>query len=70
MSGGNTLIPLAGLYENVSQRTGKRYFKGYLACAKLLMLEAKEPEPGEPHWTLSQWTLFIAERPEKPERQE
>lgn len=64
-NGGNTLIPLAGLYENVSQRIGKRCFTGYLARAKLLMLEVKEPEPGEP-----QWTLFIAERPEKPERQE
>lgn len=54
------LVPLAGLYENTSERTGKRYFVGYLGKAKLVMLQNPEAKDGEPGWT-----LFLTERPEK-----
>lgn len=58
----DTLIKLCGLYENTSQRTGRRYFTGYLGAAKVLMLEVSEAEREEGKPT---WTLFIAERPDK-----
>ena len=54
------LIPLTGLYENTSQKTGKKYYSGVLGRAKILLLENKEKEEGKPGWT-----LFIAERQEK-----
>lgn len=56
----DTLIPLCGLYENTSQKTGRRYFTGYLGKAKLVMFEAKDAKDGEP-----QWTLFVGARPER-----
>jgi hypothetical protein len=58
----DTLIKLCGLYENVSKTTGKKYFVGNLSfTAKLLLLENKDAKEGEP-----QWTLFLAEREQKP----
>ncbi|HJY84456.1 MAG TPA: hypothetical protein VKK81_25670 [Candidatus Binatia bacterium] len=57
------LIPLCRLYENTSKTTGKRYFVGNLSfTAKLLLLENKDAREGEP-----QWTLFLAEREQKPQ---
>ena len=56
----DTLIKLTGMYENVSAKSGKRYFVGYLGGVKLLMFETKDPKEGEPPWT-----LFIAERQQK-----
>ena len=57
------LIPLCRLYENTSKTTGKRYFVGNLSfTAKLLLLENKDAKEGEP-----QWTLFVAEREQKPQ---
>ena len=58
------LIALAGMYENTSQKTGRRYFTGYLGKAKLVMFEARDAKEGEP-----QWTLFIAERPARQDQQ-
>ena len=56
------LIPLCRLYENTSKTTGKRYFVGNLSfTAKLLLLRNDEAKEGEP-----QWTLFLAEREQKP----
>lgn len=57
------IIPLAGLYENTSQRTGKTYFSGYLGKAKVLLLQNDRAEEGQPGWT-----LFLAERSQKPAR--
>ena len=54
------LVPLAGLYENVSGRTGATYFMGYLGKAKLVMLKARDAKEGEPGWT-----LYVQERPPK-----
>ena len=57
------LVKLCGLYENVSKTTGKKYFVGNLSfTAKLLLLENKDTKEGEP-----QWTLFLAEREQKPQ---
>ena len=42
------MIPLAGLYENTSQRTGKTYFTGYLGKAKVLLLKNDRAEEGQP----------------------
>lgn len=56
------LVPLAGMFENTSQRTGAVYFVGYLGKAKLVMLKAKDAKEGEPAWT-----LFVQERPARPQ---
>ena len=57
------LIPLCRLYENTSKTTGKRYFVGNLSfTSKLLILRNDEAQEGEP-----QWTLFLAEREQKPQ---
>ena len=57
------LIPLCRLYENTSKTTGKRYFVGNLSfTSKLLILRNDEAKEGEP-----QWTLFLAEREQKPQ---
>lgn len=59
----DTLIPLCRLYENVSRTTGKPYFVGNLSfTAKLLLLRNDDAKEGEP-----QWTLFVAEREQKPQ---
>jgi len=55
------LVPLAGLYENTSARTGAVYFVGYLGKAKLVMLKARDAKEGEPAWT-----LYVQERQPKP----
>lgn len=56
------MIPLCRIYENVSKTTGKRYFVGNLSfTSKLLILENKEAQEGEP-----QWTVFLTEREQKP----
>lgn len=52
------MVPLTGMYENTSQRSGKKYFTGYLGRAKLVMLQEDRAAEGQPGWT-----LFIAERP-------
>lgn len=54
------LIKLCGLFENTSAKTGKPYYVGYLGAAKLLLLRDDKAAEGQP-----QWTLFIAERPER-----
>lgn len=54
------MVKVAGLYENTSQRTGKKYFTGYMGAAKVLIFEARNPEEGGPTWD-----LFIAERGER-----
>lgn len=60
------LIPLCRLYENMSKTTGRKYFVGNLSfTAKLLLLENKDAKDGEP-----QWTLYLAEREQKPQRQD
>jgi hypothetical protein len=57
------LIPLCRLYENTNKTTGKRYFVGNLSfTSKLLILRNDEAKEGEP-----QWTLFLAEREQKPQ---
>jgi len=57
------LIPLCRFYENTSKTTGKKYFVGNLSfTAKLLILRNDEAKEGEP-----QWTLFVAEREQKPQ---
>ena len=59
----DTLIPLCRLYENTSKTTGRRYFVGNLSfTSKLLILRNDEAKEGEP-----QWTLFLAEREQKPQ---
>lgn len=55
------LVPLAGLYENTSARTGAVYYVGYLGKAKLVMLKARDAKEGEPTWM-----LFVQERAPKP----
>jgi hypothetical protein len=56
------LIPLCGLYENVSKQTGKRYFTGTLSyTSKLLIFANDDAKEGEP-----QWQVFLAEREAKP----
>jgi len=58
------LIPLCKLYENTSKTTGKRYFVGTLSfTSKLLVFQNEEAKEGEP-----QWTLFLAEREQKPQQ--
>ena len=61
MSDKAALVPLAGLYENTS-KNGNRYFSGYLGKARVVMLEDKNAKEGEPGWT-----LFVQERPQKPQ---
>ena len=58
------LIPLCKLYENVSKTSGgKRYFVGNLSfTSKLLIFQNEDAKDGEPGWT-----VFIAEREQKPE---
>lgn len=59
---GQTLLPLCRLYENVSQKTGTRYFVGNLSfTSKLLIFRNEDAKDGEP-----QWTVYIAEREQKP----
>jgi|GEM_PF-3344993 hypothetical protein len=56
----DTLVPICGLYQNESTKTGRPYFVGYMGRAKILLLEDTRAEPGQPGWT-----LFITERPQK-----
>lgn len=53
------MIKLTGMFENVSAK-GSTYFVGYLGGTKLVMLRDMKAEEGQP-----QWSLFLAERPEK-----
>lgn len=55
-----TMVKLTGLYENRSEK-GNTYFVGYMGGVKVLMLKDARAKEGDP-----QWTLFIAERPDKP----
>ena len=60
------LIPLCKLYENISKTTGKRYFVGTLSfTSKLLIFQNEDAKDGEP-----QWTVFLAEREQKPKPHE
>lgn len=59
----NTPIPLCRLYENVSKTSGRHYFVGNLSfTSELFILRNDEAKEGEP-----QWTLFLAEREQKPQ---
>ena len=54
----DTMIKLAGLYENESKKTGNKYFVGYMGLTKVLIFKARDPGPHDPTWE-----LYIAERP-------
>ena len=56
------LVKLTGLYENTSQKTGERYFTGFLGSAKVVILLDKKAEPGK-----TTWNLCIQEKEPKPD---